>query len=110
MGKWVCNSTIIDLDAIWSGQRHAPTALPPVEGDLCTHWIGGWVGLNSVEYSLNMCTPVWFITFHCCWNEGEKTVNNPVTKIPNFVALARERTIPTERPPLLGEVSANFCG
>jgi hypothetical protein len=26
------------------------------------------------------------------------------------VALARKRTIPTERPPLVGEVSANFCG
>jgi hypothetical protein len=28
----------------------------------------------------------------------------------NSVALARERTISTERPPLVGEVSANFCG
>ena len=26
------------------------------------------------------------------------------------VASARERTIPTERPPPVGEVSANFCG
>jgi hypothetical protein len=26
------------------------------------------------------------------------------------VALVRERTIPTEQPPLVGEVSANFCG
>jgi hypothetical protein len=26
------------------------------------------------------------------------------------VALVRERTIPTERQPLVGEVSANFCG
>jgi hypothetical protein len=25
-------------------------------------------------------------------------------------ALDRKRTIPTERPPLVGEVSANFCG
>jgi hypothetical protein len=25
-------------------------------------------------------------------------------------ALVRERNIPTERPPLVGEVSANFCG
>jgi hypothetical protein len=25
-------------------------------------------------------------------------------------ALVRERTIPTERPPLVGEVTANFCG
>jgi hypothetical protein len=26
------------------------------------------------------------------------------------VALVSKRTIPTERPPLVGEVSANFCG
>ena len=28
----------------------------------------------------------------------------------NSVALVRERSIPTERPPPVGEVSANFCG
>jgi hypothetical protein len=28
----------------------------------------------------------------------------------NFVALVRGRTIPTERTPIVGEVSANFCG
>jgi len=28
----------------------------------------------------------------------------------NSVALVRERTVPTERPPPVGEVSANFCG
>jgi hypothetical protein len=28
----------------------------------------------------------------------------------NSVAWVRERTIPTERPQLVGEVSANFCG
>jgi hypothetical protein len=28
----------------------------------------------------------------------------------NTVASVRERTIPTERSPLVGEVSANFCG
>jgi hypothetical protein len=32
------------------------------------------------------------------------------TKKRNSVALVRERTIPTERPPQVGEVSANFCG
>jgi hypothetical protein len=26
------------------------------------------------------------------------------------VALVHKRTIPTERPPLVGEASANFCG
>jgi hypothetical protein len=30
--------------------------------------------------------------------------------ITNSVAIVRERTIPTERPPNVGEVSANFCG
>ena len=28
----------------------------------------------------------------------------------NSVALVRDRTMPTERPPPVGEVSANFCG
>jgi hypothetical protein len=28
----------------------------------------------------------------------------------NSVAVVHKRTIPTERPPLVGEVSANFCG
>jgi hypothetical protein len=28
----------------------------------------------------------------------------------NSVAVIRKRTIPTERPPLVGEVSANLCG
>jgi hypothetical protein len=30
--------------------------------------------------------------------------------ISNSVALVRERTIPIERSPFVGEVSANFCG
>jgi hypothetical protein len=28
----------------------------------------------------------------------------------NSMVWVRERTIPTERPPLVGEVIANFCG
>jgi len=32
------------------------------------------------------------------------------TKQTNSVVLVRTRTIPTERPPPVGEVSANFCG
>jgi hypothetical protein len=30
--------------------------------------------------------------------------------VTNSVAWVRERTIRTERPPIVGEVSANFCG
>jgi hypothetical protein len=32
-----------------------------------------------------------------------------LTNKTNFVALVRKRTIPTERPPPVGEDSANFC-
>jgi hypothetical protein len=35
---------------------------------------------------------------------------NPPYPTNNSVALVRERTIPNERPPLIGEISDNFCG
>jgi hypothetical protein len=35
---------------------------------------------------------------------------NIVDKKQNSMVWGRERTIPTERPPLLGEVIADFCG
>jgi len=37
------------------------------------------------------------------------TTITTTTKL-NSVALVRTRTIPKERPPPVGEVSANFCG
>jgi len=46
------------------------------------------------------------------WSVGEYCPLYPLklkTKL-NSVALVRERTIRTERPPPVGEVSANFCG
>jgi hypothetical protein len=36
------------------------------------------------------------------------TIKRDINK--NSQASVREQTIPTERPPLVGEVSANFCG
>ena len=42
----------------------------------------------------------WKIVPSCLLGDGNK----------NSVALVRTRTIPTERPPPVGEVSANFCG
>ena len=42
---------------------------------------------------------------------GMRHTNNKMTKLKlNSVALVRTRTIPTERPPPVGEVTANFCG
>jgi hypothetical protein len=47
---------------------------------------------------------VWWnmVSSHLAWNRHKKRANS--------VALVRERTIPTQRPPLIGEVSANVCG
>jgi hypothetical protein len=41
------------------------------------------------------------------YNDSVEQSNKKQT---NSVALVRKRTIPTERPPLVGEVSANFSG
>jgi hypothetical protein len=38
------------------------------------------------------------------------SVKGPRNKKKNSMVSVRERTIPTERPPLVGEVIANFCG
>jgi hypothetical protein len=37
-------------------------------------------------------------------------VGTDAVRITNSMASVRERTIPTERPPLVAEVGANFCG
>jgi len=60
------------------------------------------------------------ITISKLWEVlGESNINNTLIKAlqnlygntnSNSVALVRTRTIPTERPPPVGEVSANFCG
>jgi len=42
-------------------------------------------------------------------NENNNQMITKLTKL-NSVALVCERTIPIERPPPVGEVSANFCG
>jgi hypothetical protein len=43
--------------------------------------------------------------------ETHKNVFRPLSDVQlNSVALVREQIMPTERPPLVGEVSANFCG
>jgi hypothetical protein len=42
--------------------------------------------------------------------DKSKTDNKQTNKQTNSMVRVRERTIPTERPPLVGEVIANFCG
>ena len=54
-----------------------------------------------------------FLDLFLHYNTGQSKffgVNQIIYTKLNSVALVRERTIPTERPPTVGEVSANFCG
>jgi hypothetical protein len=44
---------------------------------------------------------------HIPWLGLRELCRNVITI--DFVAIIREQTIPTERPPLFGEVSANVC-
>jgi hypothetical protein len=43
-------------------------------------------------------------------NKVKKLLLHTLLLIRNYGALVRQRTIPTERPPLVGEVNANFSG
>jgi hypothetical protein len=55
---------------------------------------------------IQTCTMAWY-----CRNTLKHTHTHTHTHtLTNSLALVRERTIPTELPPLVGEVNANFCG
>jgi hypothetical protein len=67
----------------------------PAQAEKTCYWV--WSAPNSLSLSLSL------IHTH--------THKHIYTYTKNTVAWVRERTIPTERPPLVGEVSANFlCG
>jgi hypothetical protein len=67
---------------------------------LLFHVIGASVNDFSCEYA----------RFLCLWNLYHRLdLGTAKTKL-NSMAWFRERTIPTEWPPLVGEVSANFWG
>jgi hypothetical protein len=65
-----------------------------------------WINVLSVYDRRGSCNfPLHIATYLCLINLYLET------KIKlNSVACVRERTMPIERPPLVGEVSANFCG
>jgi hypothetical protein len=44
------------------------------------------------------------------WYYSYIKIQHTKIHIKNSMVLVRERTIPTERPPVVGEVIANFCG
>jgi len=80
--------------------------------------VGSCVKLNLFPGFFLLCIRVLFhaiygpyilVGFMAVCTEGVRMFVLTATK-QNSVALVRTRTIPTERPPPVGEVSANFCG
>jgi hypothetical protein len=63
---------------------------------------------NPLSISQLSCEYRWKIFIR--GSTGRKRVCQGSWKLKNSVALVRGRTIPTEPPPLVGEVSANFGG
>jgi hypothetical protein len=68
----------------------------------------GKVGTECMasSFSWSYIPEVFFRAMLQTWCKAKERIHKIKT---NFVALVRERTIPTERPLLVGEVSANFC-
>jgi hypothetical protein len=79
------------------------------------HWIGGWVGhrvgLDDVEKRTFLTLPGLELRplGRPARSQSLYRLGYRKTKL-NSVALVSKGTIPTERPQLVGEVSANFCG
>jgi hypothetical protein len=72
---------------------------------ICTYNIFGLCYKHKFRASfINHCHGCYTGWFASC-----EPQNNNYKKQINSVALVRERTISTERPPLVGEVGANYC-
>jgi hypothetical protein len=100
------------------------TWLLPCNGRLCWliysgfHWI---TVCQTSSYCLHKCETEDFFNTHTLKafyytliiivtkNAITVIISVYFTSLLNSVVLVRERTIPTERPPLVGEVSAKFC-
>jgi hypothetical protein len=62
-----------------------------------------------VSFFVVFLKQIMFASWHNLPN-ASFTLSYHSTKKKNSMALVRKRTTPTERPPLVGEVSANFSG
>ena len=74
-----------------------------------------WKSRNDLCHTSNWITRIrsmstsHIVSGNRCWHTSILYVSNNNYCRTNSVALVREWTIPTERPPPVGEVSANFC-
>ena len=86
-----------------------PTIHPSSLTSSCHLFLG--VHLNFFTPQNSYIIPFWefyFLPFSV--HDQTNIINLDLLSLLNSVALVRKRTIPTERPPPVGEVNANFCG
>jgi hypothetical protein len=71
----------------------------------------GWVGIKIQYYFTTVYHTASYITVYVTYQSGGMNVFREILHcISHSVGIVRERTIPTERPPLDEEVSAIFYG
>jgi hypothetical protein len=89
----------------WDERDSEPERAVSIAGTAISRWVLDCLLKIGVLYE----TDVPNINFHI----GPHWVPSPLPQVRvyfNSVDLVRKRAIPTERPPLVGEVSAKFCG
>jgi hypothetical protein len=117
-GKWLVSilkhqdkvRNTISLDAyaelVSSPRLHSFSILPSEEGNRASVRTLVASKASNTEQRPNICQKSIRLRLLKCFNFGPQ-FDGPSL---NSVALVRKRTIPTDQPPLVGKVSANFCG
>jgi len=99
------------LKANFAYNLHEVTILPNALCSLiCYYILTHAVFLPQVRVIFDVMTSICLMLNHRRPTELRAWPYPISTQKKNSVALVRTRTIPTERPPPVGEVSANFCG
>jgi hypothetical protein len=65
-------------------------------------------GADDIEYTASSIVACWAVLTQLF--PANALIKSVTIKQTNSMALVRKRSIPTERPQLVGEVSANICG
>jgi hypothetical protein len=82
-----------------------------------TDWASGYVAKQIAFTYIHNLSSHWAVNMRVLYSVSHYPISATLiilkqnkNKQTNSMVWVRERTIPTERPPLVGEVIANFCG
>jgi hypothetical protein len=81
----------------------------PAERFLCKRMTRDWMKEHGADLEVVILTMSTTSLWHSLVSHEIIRRHKKLKKL-NSMFWVRERTIPTERPPLVGEVIANFCG